>query len=133
MFKFTAGNPPFNASNVVNVVFWRECLKRSKPTLLIDELKLLEFLQENGFGRYSDNGYTFIGRKLNNRTYHSYPLQVRDFVYDYVCNLPDEISESFFKDDLKLLLIKSRSLFSQSRLNWLARLDDTSQEGVRHE
>lgn len=115
-------SPLFNHANVVNVVFWRESsLKNGKPILSIDEIELLNFLQENGFGRHSRSefGETLIACQVNGSISQVSIEQVRDFVWDYVSNLEDEITVSFKKKDLQLLLIKKPSLFSWTRLCWL--------------
>ncbi len=114
--------PLFPPANVVNVVFWRESsLKNGKPILSIDEVELLNFLQENGFGRHSwgEFGETFIARQANGSISRVSIEQVRDFVRDYVSNLEDEIAVSFKKKDLQQLLINKTSFFSKNKLSWL--------------
>lgn len=126
--------PLFPPANVVNVVFWRESsLKNGNPILSIDEVELLNFLQENGFGRFRLKGKSVLARKVNNQIHRVSIGKIFNFAYDHVCNfLSDEISESFIKDDLKTLLVDSKWLFSRGYLNCLAWID-ADQEGVRHD
>ena len=131
-----SNNSHFEYSYITcHLCFWSESVKKGKPILQIDELQLLHFLQYNGFGRvfhrYEQSIIAYHNR-MNGRIFRVSSEQVCDFVWDYVSNLEDEIADSFDKKELQLLLIKKPSLFSRSRLKWLARLDDTSQEGVRH-
>ncbi len=126
-------SPLFNPANVVNVVFWRESsMKNGKLILSIDELELLNFLHENGFGRdfdyYGQSSIAYNNPKTGCISTVS-TEQIRDFVWAYICNLEGKITDSFDKKDLQLLLIKKPSLFSKNKLSWLKPL----QNGVRHE
>jgi hypothetical protein len=114
----------------VDVVFWHESVKSDKPVLSIDVLGLLNFFQQNGFGRYwlkdstgQDVQSVFV--RVNNQIVSEVSVeQMRDFVYDHVRNLSDAITESFTKDDLKLLLVRQTGThFCESRLKWLDALN----------
>lgn len=109
-----------------NVVFWVEIIGTKKCELKIDELKLLEFLAQNEFGRCSERGKTFIARKVDGCICRVSTEQVRDFVFNYVRDLPKRITFSFENRDLQELLIKKPSLFSRTRLRWLAWLNESS-------
>lgn len=102
-----------------NVVFWVETIGAKKAELKIDELKLLEFLAQNGFGRFSERGKTFIARRYEGCICRVSTEQVRDFVFNYVRDLPNRITFSFENRDLQELLIKKPSVLSRTRLNWL--------------
>jgi len=114
-------------SDKVDVVFWRESVKRDKPVLLIDELELLNFFQQNGFGRYwlndstGENVQTIFVRVKNQIVSEVSVEQMRDFVYAYVSSLNDAITDSFKKDDLQRLLVRQVGThLCESRLKFLA-------------
>lgn len=112
-------------------IFWYETTVAKKRRLCIDEVKLLDFLQKNGFGRwqrYKKKGTfeTCIARKINGSICPVSTLEVRDFVFDYVDSLENRFAFAFEKSDLKNVIIKSPALFSKSRLNWLKPLQGES-------
>lgn len=105
-------------------IFWYETTVAKKRRLCIDEVKLLDFLQKNGFGRwqrYKKKGAfeTCIARKINGSICPVSTLEVRDFVFEYVDSLEN-------RNALKNVIIKSPALFSKSRLNWLKPLQGGS-------
>lgn len=121
-------------TNISQTVFWYETLVAKKRRICIDESKLLDFLQESGFGRYENHKSrnTSIFRKLNGEITQVSSEKVRDFVLDYVDTLPAYVTFSFSRNDLKNLLIKKPALFSRSRLRCLQWLSEPQKNGGSH-
>jgi len=116
----------------VDMVFWREWIKSGKPILSIDELELLNFFQQNGFGRYwlkdstgQDIQSVFV--RVNNQIVSEVSVeQMRDFVYDYTLGLNNSITKSFKKDNLQRLLVRQVGThLSELRLKFLRSLNIT--------
>jgi len=125
-------SPAHASEPKVDVVFWREWLKSGKPTLSIDELELLNFFQQNGFGRHwlkdstgQDIQSVFV--RVNNQIVSEVSVeQMRDFVYDYTLGLNNSITKSFKKDNLQRLLVRQVGThLSELRLKFLRSLNIT--------
>lgn len=115
-------------------IFWHEITVGKRRIICIDELKLLDFLQENGFGRYENHKArnTSIFRKLNGEITQVSSEKVRDFVLSYVETLPNHVTFSCSRNELKELLIKKPSLFSRARLRCLHWLNEPQKNGGSH-
>jgi hypothetical protein len=108
------------SSAIIHHQFWEESTnKKGKPILSINEIEFLVFFQKNGFGRLFRDGKLFVARVVNGRIQKISAGDVVSFLNIFVETLPDQISASFCRDDLKLLLIENSKLYSIARLKWL--------------
>jgi hypothetical protein len=122
---FMAKNIGYNENNITTnyEVFWNITKKNIKKTIIedveIDTVNFMRFLQRNGFSRLKADGATTLVRIMNNVVKIINEVDVKDFVREFINNLPYKLSSQITRDHLLNKIINGAYVyFSKHRFDF---------------